>query len=516
MSVTGCRGEYEPASFVIKALKNLKKVTIKPSDLVNADGSVKISKNNIDIKVVKCWFQGGTAGRSISQAKSPKKLVPELLVNDDSLVKVDYEKKENYLKLSFPDKQVYKWISNPQNKTSERPFNSDFPVKDSKELLPFDLPENQNKQLWLTVHIPGNVPAGDYTGHLHLMSKSEVIDNLTLTVTVLPFKLMPPYYTASIDYHGTLSSRGSISSWNKTKVQMLAELKDMVAHGLTNCQHYFPVNDKSLRDVLELRTQVGMDNTVLYLKGHGINPFETMPKALESIKSKVRHIIKIAKEYGVEEVYFYGRDEATGDTLASQRQSWQAVREAGGKIFAAGGRDNLALMGDIQDMHVSAGWPDREEVAKWHDNGGKVFCYANPQTGIENPEIYRRNFGLLMWKYDYDGVADNAYETTWGSTWNDFDHPRYRSFCMVYPTVDGVVDTIEWEGFREGIDDVRYITSLEAMIERAKRRKKENTNVNIAKATKFLARLKRSNIIETADLDDLRKTIVSYMISLSD
>ena len=32
-------------------------------------------------------------------------------------------------------------------------------------------------------------------------------------------------------------------------------------------------------------------------------------------------------------------------------------------------------------------------------------------------------------------------------------------------TVDGVIDTIAWEGYREGVDDVRYVTTLQKAIE---------------------------------------------------
>jgi len=32
--------------------------------------------------------------------------------------------------------------------------------------------------------------------------------------------------------------------------------------------------------------------------------------------------------------------------------------------------------------------------------------------------------------------------------------------CFVYPAADGVIDTIQWEGFREGVDDVRYLSTL--------------------------------------------------------
>ena len=31
---------------------------------------------------------------------------------------------------------------------------------------------------------------------------------------------------------------------------------------------------------------------------------------------------------------------------------------------------------------------------------------------------------------------------------------------FVYGTGDGCVDTIQWEGFREGLDDIRYATKL--------------------------------------------------------
>jgi len=31
---------------------------------------------------------------------------------------------------------------------------------------------------------------------------------------------------------------------------------------------------------------------------------------------------------------------------------------------------------------------------------------------------------------------------------------------MAYPTENGVVGTVQWEGFREGVDDVRYLSTL--------------------------------------------------------
>jgi len=40
---------------------------------------------------------------------------------------------------------------------------------------------------------------------------------------------------------------------------------------------------------------------------------------------------------------------------------------------------------------------------------------------------------------------------------------------FVYPTVDGVIDTIAWEGYREGIDDLRYLATLRKAIGKAEK-----------------------------------------------
>jgi hypothetical protein len=85
-------------------------------------------------------------------------------------------------------------------------------------------------------------------------------------------------------------------------------------------------------------------------------------------------------------------------------------------------------------------------------------------VGVEDPVIYRRNFGLVLWRSGYDGAMDYAYQHAFHSIWNDFDDTDYRDHVFAYPTVDGVVGTVQWEGFREAVDDVRYVTTLERAI----------------------------------------------------
>ena len=515
IAIAAARGEYEPASFVVSAMADISSLTVNVGDLRSDRDTIPAA--SVDVKVVKCWYQAGTAWVGIRQDKSKRILTPELLLNDDTLVKVNHEKRENYVKLRFPEGEKYVWISDPTEIARSRSLPVDkFPVKDSSVLLPVDIPAAKSKQFWLTVHVPKDAQQGTYTGTIALNAPHAALGELTLTVDVLPFELLPPYYTSSMDYHGrpNTKSKGTIGSWVKSREQFRNELANMVAHGLSNCQHY-SIRKDLLGEVLKIRAQVGMDNRTLYLKGAIPIGNPTDPKALEAIKANVRDIIELTSAYGTEVVYFYGMDERDGQELRSQRAAWQAVREAGGKIFVAGGADNVTMMGDIQDLHVRAGWPSKEEVAKWHAYGHKIFSYANPQTGVENPVVYRRNFGLLLWKYDYDGASTNAYQHTFGATWNDFDHPRYRAHTIAYPTVDGVIDTIAWEGYREGVDDVRYVTTLQTAIAAATKSKDRALIRSAAAAESFLRRLKTEDSIETGDLSSIRRKIIVHILELA-
>jgi hypothetical protein len=515
LSLTAARGEYEPASFVVSARGPLKSLRITTHDVRGESGVIPAA--NVDVKVIKCWYQAGTAWVGIRQDKSKRLLTPELLLNDDGLVRVDHERQENYLRLRFPDGEKEVWISDPTEVRTAKPMSVEsFPVKDSPVLLPVDVPAGTNKQFWVTVRVPADARPGEYAGTISLSTSEGAIAELTLRVRVLPLELLPPYYTSSMDYHGRLdpSGKGTISSWIKNRTQFRNELANMVAHGLRNCQHY-NIRKEILGEVLKIRAEVGMDNRTLYLKNTIPIGNLTDPAALEAIKRNVKDILDFVKDYGTETVYFYGMDERRGDELVSQRPAWTAVREAGGKIFVAGYEENVDLMGDIQDMHVRAGPPWREEVEKWHALGHKIFCYANPQTGVENPVIYRRNFGLLLWKYDYDGAATNAYQHTFGATWNDFDHPTYRAHTIAYPTVDGVIDTIAWEGYREGVDDVRYVTTLQAAVAKAAKSPDPVVRQKAATAREFLERLETGTEIESGDLDAIRREIVEHIMALA-
>jgi hypothetical protein len=69
------------------------------------------------------------------------------------------------------------------------------------------------------------------------------------------------------------------------------------------------------------------------------------------------------------------------------------------------------------------------------------------------------------------------------------------------------VDTIQWEGFREGVDDVRYLTTLLKAIEKAKQDQRKAKAVKEAEA--WLAKMNLEG-----DLQALRWQMARFIMEL--
>jgi hypothetical protein len=232
-------------------------------------------------------------------------------------------------------------------------------------------------------------------------------------------------------------------------------------------------------------------------------------------------LVATSRRHGFGSVFIYGHDEAEGPALAAQRRLWRAVHEAGGKVFVAGLTGAHPIVGDLLDVFVHYGESSFGEAKLWHTSGQQIFNYANPQSGPENPQLFRLNYGIMLWANDYDGAMPYAYQHCFGSCWNDIDHPVYRDHNLTYPTADGAIPTLAWEGYREAVDDLRYVTTLESWLEQAS----DNNSPAVKEGRKYLnelrAKLRREQ--STAgkykrdmqiDLDAVRREIVSRILAL--
>jgi len=502
ISLFAAPGEYEPASFFIVPAEDTT-VTFELSDLRSA--SHVIPQSALDLRLVKVWYQAG-----IVVGETDKHiLTPELLLKDGALAEVDYAERTNRVR------------------------NIDAP-RDAKELQPVPVPARTAQQFWLTVHVPEDAAPGDYTGTIAVQADGLGDRRLDVSLRVLPIELAEPVQEYSLYYRAFLgpSTPEIVSSEQKTEAQMEAEFRNMKAHGITNPNVYQRVNVKKdgsfdskyradvdftyLDRVFDLRERVGLKRDPLYFLGVGTGSSTDEAEIARRIEI-MRKVLAWAKGRGIRTVYFQGSDEARGEKLRRQRETWEQVHAIGGKIFVATSTGFFDLVGDLLDLPVVAR-ESPDDVPRVHALGHRIHYYSNPAGAIEKPYTFRYRFGHWLDATGMDGVQTYAYQhgigpgKSMGRMWDDFDDPNvYRSIAFTYPTVDGVVDTLQWEGVREGVDDMRYLTTLRKAIERAA--------VHPDTGVKELANAHRIWLAAAdreGDLQELRRQIAHRIVALQE
>jgi len=531
MRIVAAKGEFEPASFVVAPRRDIEKFELRASPLAGAEEAIPTA--NIDIKVVKCWYQAGTAWYSYFADNNRRELVPELLLNDETLVKVDMEQKENYLRVG----DEYFWISYPKEKaTAEFNYLAE-PVADSRALLPVRLRKGENKQFWVTVKVPEQTAPGMYRGSIRFVADGKAIGAIRLAMRVLPFELPSPrtYYDIEKPYLVTLYGTGIYDMCQRLGIplevadrQQLAIYRNLLEHNVVNCRSGLTIARKkdrakavaALRHELRMMRKAGLTMKPLLSRGWA---YWANEKTIDEYKERIDVLIDTLKEeLGHDDIYITSWDEASTKRVKIMRELVEHVNARGVKLWVTTHKGrHFDLAGYCIDYADHGGWPTRERAATWHAVGARVASYAGPHTGPENPDVFRRWEGLARYKAYYDGSFNYKYYSAFHSTlykrykqnvWNDFMGSSFRKFNLVYPTSDGVIDTLAWEGFREGIDDVRYATKLKQDAAKAISSGKLEAVYAAKKALMWLELLDE----KTADLNAVRLEMIQYILSIAE
>ncbi len=249
------------------------------------------------------------------------------------------------------------------------------------------------------------------------------------------------------------------------------------------------------------------DNTWLWL-GDYVRGQEVTERSLEY---SARHWKAAVKKAGIKQLWVYLVDEATTDDgFEVSKLIAEKAHECGFKTWVA--CYDINRMADYLDLaNLPGNIRSRQTIRDFNRRGMEFLSYADPQAGTEEPWRYRRNFGLLLWSHGYAGGMTWAwYGNCSEDAWDDFgpESFNYRDMNMVYPTRNGAVDTIQWEGWREGVDDCRYIGTLMTYMERARKGSPDAVQPMDA----FIARLKTmDNQGRGFDLDEVRAQATAYI-----
>ena len=454
-------GEYESVAFYLISDSDLGSVEVALTKLHK--GSDVIAESNFDLKHVAYWYQSGGAWESIRvDRKKENMLVPELLVNDPRLVELDHDNRINLVSGVGERK-----VKLSGDVIEQRKSLDGVVIRDADKLLPASLKANTPNHYFLTIQAPDDSAPGIYNGHVVARS-GDIERRFNIAVEILPFTLNESPLTYSLYYRGKLKyDQTEISSEWKNEKQLYLELKDMKEHGVccpTNYQRIFPkTSDGSIeenvtlfRKHMEIRKSVGIDNDRLYYLGLLAGDDASL-KDLNVFKDKVDFVSELASDVGVKTVFYYGKEERPADGYNEQLAAWEVVRKTGNAVFVA-----------LSDRYFEKNQIAVPEIFVYHNDislenakkvkilGSEILSYANPQVGVENPALYRSNYGFNLIKNGFDGVMNYAYQDSMGVLWVDGDHRYYRDHVFAYPSSDGVISTIAWEAFREAVDDTRY------------------------------------------------------------
>ena len=490
-----CTGQIQSFTLLLSTQKKLRDIQLKWNPFKGNGNSLKASA--MDVHIAKVWYQAGISTNEVNK----KILTQELLLNNDSIIQIDTIQKINYLLVKdLFNKKKYIDISSPNASVP-----SDVIIEDSPVFLPFHMDEKTNKQLWFRIEIPENTLPGRYNTFIMISSKEGEIKSIPVEVEVLPFQLDESRLLYGIYYHGVLAEEGYKKKpfhWSyKSRNQLILELQDLKKHGIKYPSLYCKY--EMLEEELAIRKTLQFPMDKLFQLGlRTSNPqsesgIDSLKKAIQMWKEKVEKL-------GVLHLYVYGIDEAKDAKLRSERAAWNAVHESGASVFVSVNPYAYKDVADILDVAISRAKPTRIQADAYHKNNGLILSYANPHTGEENPEVYRRNYGLVIWKSGYDGYFDYAYQKGHGTIWNDFDSPAHRDQVFTYPSSNGLMNTIQWEGFREGVNDTRFLSTL---LNRTEKLKASGKNVEAAES--FI-----ESIDPSGDLDQIRDAIIDQILIL--
>ncbi len=511
LRILAAGGEYEPGSFILYPLKNLGKVQFQVSDLKDGAGNV-FAKENLDLTVVKVWYQNGNGWYSYFQDNGWK-LCPELLLHDEDLIRVDTEKKANYARLTAPDgTRHYRWLTPP------RAFGDTFACMkpdftDSDQFCGATLEEGKFKQFFLTARVKKEQKPGLYKGQIRLEKEGVLTGVIPVELRVLPF-LLPEkpktYSDLSKDYRTYFCEYISLEHIRNlngndaglAEKQLLSLLKNFAAHGETLPSYRSAWNNP------EFGKAAGME----------MKNFPSFYMLLSSLsemrfdarRKKEQHLKKFGTAEG-----FYGSwgDEYGLKILRGIRPMIDIYKDAGFR-FVSNSRYAYALAGFQTDLFWPPVNPDfRSHVAaeKLNFLGDHAYFgwYACQHVGVENPAYIRRQYGLGPYRAGFSCNYNYAHHL---NGYNDIAGGTYRSMNFVYGSGSGVIDTLSWEAFRESQDDLRYATLLQMLARPLTRSKDRKAKYAAKKALRLLADMNTDDF----DLSAARLEMIRHIRILQD
>jgi len=204
------------------------------------------------------------------------------------------------------------------------------------------------------------------------------------------------------------------------------------------------------------------DNVQVTLPG-----MEVIPFLLPAFENHLR------EEGWLDKTLFHVKDEPTLRNVTAWKEISSIIHRYAPDLIRVDALETTHLFDDIEiaipKLDYLSGWYEKyEEAAR---NGTELWFYtvgiyqasSYPNKTIDMPVIDSRILHWLNYKYDLNGFLH------WG--WNQWTENPYEEVGMhigdawhVYPTKNGVLNSLRWEQMRNGLQDYEYLWMLENKI----------------------------------------------------
>jgi len=442
--------EYEPLTFTLLPLKDFDRVSVAVSDLTTSDGQM-IRREDVDVRYVRYLH-----------------------------VRPNYSLFGTYYRA--PDVLM--------------PFKAPRP-----------LVKGENFRVWLTVYVDAFAADGIYRGQAAVSVDGKPAGVVPIVFRVLPIKLQKDpsivygtYYRHP--YDGMKRAPDAFSrAWWRRKAEL--EFADMDAHGNNafvsgigarrTAGGRWIVDFETLGKKIDLARRYGFDKPIIchiptgsvyyrHMKagmGSHLRLLKMPPKAFfDEMTEMVRAIEEGRRRRRWPELLYYPIDEPNRSEVSVRfmTELMKAIKRVPGirtYVTADPAHEAFAPMKPYVDVWCCQPFSlSRETIlADMKQRGVAYWCYPNHVAG-ENDHTpvagARMTYGFGFWRSGFRALTPWIYQSDKSDPWNYLDG-SYMDFFNRTDDDASPIPVMMWEAYREGIDDGRYITTLQRWIERARK-----------------------------------------------
>ncbi len=358
-----------------------------------------------------------------------------------------------------------------------------------------DLAADRSQAFWITVHVPDAAPPGRYRGTVSVSAHGLAPTRLPIEVEVLPVTLREPKHVYFGMYHRPVGDDAfRAAAW-----------RDMREHGMTSvglCCNLgakleldgdrvrvtFDGSGDLERAVNEYRA-AGFTMPIAWLMGSDVLRWCRQRAGGEEARFSAcyRQIIEAIIMHGNRrqwpEIIFQPLDEPfehasqMDDTETCLRilKSIPGVRtEEDGPNGRPENLERVYALCDVLVYHDgptlrrgeydAEGW--RAFLDRTRKDGKEIWFYNIDLTGW-HPEVLRFGYGFGLYQAGGTGMIQWSYQTALRPERPQQVYDKLDTIIYQYPPAGDETGgpTLAWEAAREGVDDYRYLCTLERLVE---------------------------------------------------